>query len=169
MFLFLVLFWGNKFVFPLSGFISALLVFFSYWYPFSIFVMFFGCHILVQNRSISFASVCWYVFVSTTPSCWWNFLSLKWNVLFCPYCFTLCRYFFNLPSFASAFLFISSSCFFFFWYCIFLFVSTSSSVFLFFFLFWPVFFYFSAFPIEFPILLLFFFSCLLRRSQLLIN
>ena len=26
--------------------------------------MFFGCHILVQNRSVSFASGCWYVFVS---------------------------------------------------------------------------------------------------------
>ena len=35
--------------------------------------------------------------------------SLFWNVLFCLHCFTLYRYLFNLPSFASIFWFISLS------------------------------------------------------------
>ena len=30
---------------------------------------FFGCHILVQNRSVSLVSGCWYVFMSLTPNC----------------------------------------------------------------------------------------------------
>ena len=67
--------------------------------------MFFGCYNFVQNRSVSVASSCWYIFVSSPPSCWQNFLSLFWNVLFCLYCFTHCRY---LPSFASTFWFILS-------------------------------------------------------------
>ena len=37
--------------------------------------------------------------------------SLFWNVLFCLYCFILSQYLFSLPSFASSFWFISSSCF----------------------------------------------------------
>ena len=71
---------------------------------------FFGCHIFVQNRSVSFASSCWYVFVLLPPNCWYNFLSLFWKVLFYLYYFTPCRYLFNLPSFASTLWFISSSC-----------------------------------------------------------
>ena len=51
-----------------------------------------------------------YVFVSS-PTCWENFFSLFWNVLFCLYCFTLCRYLFNLLSFSNTLWFISSSCF----------------------------------------------------------
>ena len=31
---------------------------------------FFGCHIFVQNCSVSLVSGCWYVFVSYTPSSW---------------------------------------------------------------------------------------------------
>ena len=68
------------------------------------------CHILLQNCSASLASSCWYAFVSSPSSCWLNFLSLFRNVLFCLYCFTLSWYLFNLPSFASSFWFISSSC-----------------------------------------------------------
>ena len=30
---------------------------------------FFGCHIFVQNRSFSFTSGCWYVFVSLPLNC----------------------------------------------------------------------------------------------------
>ena len=63
----------------------------------------FGCHMFVQNRSVSLASGCWYVFVSCPPNCWWNFISLFCNVLFCLYCFTLFRYLFSLPSFARTF------------------------------------------------------------------
>ena len=36
--------------------------------------MFFGCHIFIQNRSVSLASGCWYVFVSLPSNCCWNFL-----------------------------------------------------------------------------------------------
>ena len=67
---------------------------------------FFGCHIFVQNRSVSLAFGCWYVFVSCPPNCWWNFLSLFWNCLFFLY---LCRYLFSLHSFVRTFWFISSS------------------------------------------------------------
>ena len=38
------------------------------------------------------------------------FFSLFWNVLFCLYCFTLCRSLINLTSFARTFCFFSSSC-----------------------------------------------------------
>ena len=34
---------------------------------------FFGCHIFFQNCSVSLASGCWYVFVSSPPSCWQTF------------------------------------------------------------------------------------------------
>ena len=132
----------------------------------SFLLCFFGCHILVQNRSVSFASSCWYVFVSSPPSWWENFLSLFWNVLFCLYCFTLCRYLFNLPSFASAFYFISSSCV----------VIFSCVAFSFLFLHIPASFlcfiilarfrrFLSAFSVEFPILVLIFSSCFFRGSQ----
>ena len=73
-------------------------------------VYFLDCYILFQNRSVSLASSYWYVIVSSPPTCWQNFLSLFWNVLFCLYCFTLCWYLFNLPSFANTFWFISSNC-----------------------------------------------------------
>ena len=69
----------------------------------------FGCHIFVQNHWVSFAFGCWYILCSSPPNYWYNFLSLFWNVLFYLYCFTLCRYLFNLPSFASSFWFIFSS------------------------------------------------------------
>ena len=67
------------------------------------------CHIFFKNCFVSFASSCWYVFVSSSTSCWKNFLSLFWNIRFCLYNLTLCRYLFNLPSFASTFWFTSSS------------------------------------------------------------
>ena len=88
-----------------------------------------------------------------------------WNLLFYFYCFTLCQYLFNLPSFASTFRFISSGCIVIFFYCSFLFVSTCSSVF-------PLFYNFGLFslliylfPVEFPILVLIFSSCFLRGYQ----
>ena len=64
-----------------------------------------GCHILLQNCSVSLASGC-----CISPNLLVEFFMLFWNVLFCLYCFTLCRYLFNLSSFASIFWFISSSC-----------------------------------------------------------
>ena len=77
----------------------------------SAFLLFFlGCHILLKNCFASFASGYWHVFVPFPFTCWKNFLSLFWNVLFCLYCFSLSRYFSDLPSFASTFWFISSSC-----------------------------------------------------------
>ena len=99
---FLVLFWANRPVFPSSSLVILLIH-----SAFSLYL--FGCHILVHNSSVSFIPGCWYVFVSLPPNFWYNFLSLFWNVLFCLYCFTLCRYLFNLPSLASTFWFISSS------------------------------------------------------------
>ena len=43
--------------------------------------MFFGCHILLQNRSVSLASGCWYVFMSPPPKFLPNywFLTIFWK------------------------------------------------------------------------------------------
>ena len=88
-----------------------------------------------------------------------SFVILK--VLLCLYCFSLCQYLFNLPSFASTFWFISSSCivifsrvvlsFLFLHIPAFSFILSFSSVFLGF---------FSGFPVEFHILVLTFFKSL---------
>ena len=51
-------------------------------YPFGFLLYSLGCHILHQNRSVSLASGCWYVFVSSPPFCWQNFLSLFWKSCF---------------------------------------------------------------------------------------
>ena len=50
-------------------------------------ICFFGCNILVQNHSVSFASGCWYVVVSFPPSCWWNFF--RYFGMFCFVCIVL--------------------------------------------------------------------------------
>ena len=47
------------------SFSSSLVILFIH----SAFSLFFSCHILIQNRSVSLTSSCWYVFVSS-PSCW---------------------------------------------------------------------------------------------------
>ena len=57
-----------------------------------------------------FASGCGYVFVNSSPTCRWNFLSFFFlNVLFCLYCLIMSQYYFSLPSFATTFRFITSS------------------------------------------------------------
>ena len=148
---------------PSSGPSSSLVISFIH-SAFSL--CFFGCHIFVQNCSVSLASGCWYVFVSCPPNCWQNFLSLFWNVLFCLYCFTLCRYLFSLPSFARTFWYISSSCTVFFFPV--LSFPFSSHIFqdLSVLPFRPVFVDFlSGFPVELPILVLMVSSCFLGGPQ----
>ena len=86
-----------------------------------------GGHILLQNCSVSLASGCWYVFMSSPTTCWYNFLSLFCHGLLCLYCFTLCLYFLNLPPFSSIFWFISSSCIIIFSYVAFSFLSSCVS------------------------------------------
>ena len=56
---------------------------------------FFGCHIFVQNISVSFASGCWYVFVSLPPNCWYNFFSLFLSISFYPLSISLWSSFFR--------------------------------------------------------------------------
>ena len=99
-----------------------------------------------------------------------SLLSIKFSfvVLDCPvyqYCFTLCRYLFNLPSFARTFQFISSSCIVIFscvaFSLLFLHVPASFLRFIIFACFRR---FLSAFPVEFPILVLIFFFVILRRS-----
>ena len=111
------------------------------------------CHILVQNYSVSLASGCRYIFVSSLPTYWLNFLSLFWNVLFCLlfYPESIC---FNLPSFASTFWFISSSCTVILPYVAFSFWSLQCLCIIIFGCFCRYF--LSAFPVEFPILVLIF-------------
>ena len=92
--------------------------------------------------------------------------SLFWNVLFCLYCFTLCRYLFNLLSFASTFCFISSSCTVIFSRIAFPFLFQHIPPSFFCFIILACFRrYLSAFPVEFSILILTFSSCFLRESQ----
>ena len=64
------------------------------------------CYIWLQNCFASFASSYWQIFTHSPPT----FLSLFWNVLFCLICLILSPYLLSLPSFASTFWFISSSC-----------------------------------------------------------
>ena len=79
-------------------------------------------------KSFSFFCIRLLVFVRVISSnLLVEFLSWFWNVLFL-YCFTLYRYLFNLPSFASTFWFISSSCYFF--LCCFSLLSRVSAFFL---------------------------------------
>ena len=113
------------------------------------------------------ASGCWYVFESPLPICWQNCLSSFRKILFCLHCFTLCRYLFNLPSFASTFWFISSSCIVICscvaWSFLFLHIPAS---FLFVSSFWPVFVnVLFTFLVENLIQVLIFLSCFLRGSQ----
>ena len=123
-------------------------------------------NILVQNRSVSLASGCWYVFISSPPSCWQNFLLLFWNVLLCLYYFTLCRYLFNLPSFTTPFWFISSSCIVNFSCVAVSFLSLSVSAFFLCFIILACFRRFlPAFPVVFSNQVLIFSSCFLRRPR----
>ena len=65
----------------------------------------------IQHYSCGFS--CIWLLVCFRVICshlWVEFFSLFWNVLCCLNCFTLYRYLFNLPSFASTFWYISSSC-----------------------------------------------------------
>ena len=164
---FLVSFWLNQCVFPLSGLLQALLIHLSYCLSIQLFLYAFGCHILVQNCSVSLESSYWYDFVSSSPSCWQNFLL----------CFGMSRF----VSIALLFFYIS---------LIFLLSSVLSSLFLqlvlllvlilpfpFFFSlqdpasyfvlsFWPFFVkILFAFPVECPVLILIFPSFFLRGSQ----
>ena len=85
-------------------FFESFKLFFPVVYPFSF------SHIFLPNCFLSLSSGCWYVFVHSTLTCGWNFLSLFWNVQFCQYCLILFRYLFSLPSFVCIIWFISSSC-----------------------------------------------------------
>ena len=67
---FLVSFWVNRRVFLLSGLLCALLILLSYSLSIRPLRYVFCCYILVPNRSVSFASGCWDVFVSSPLSCW---------------------------------------------------------------------------------------------------
>ena len=67
-------------------------------------------HILLQNLFATLISRCWCIFINYPSTCWKNFVSLIWNVLFCLYCLALSLYLFSLPSFVSNFWFISLSC-----------------------------------------------------------
>ena len=58
----------------------------------------FFSHILLNNCFASLISSCWFVLVnSSPPTCWKNFRSLFWKVLFCLYCLTLFRHLLRLP------------------------------------------------------------------------
>ena len=120
----------------------------------------FGCHILVQNRSVSFAFGCWYVLL----------IEFSFIILECPILsivLPFCRYLFNLPSFASTFWYISSSCIASFSCVVFSFpIPIYFSVFIFFITF-SCFrrFFLSEFLVGIPILVLTFLSWFLRGSQ----
>ena len=68
--IFFVSFWVNWCVYPLLGLFRTLLVLLLNCLSIQPFCYFFSFHILVQNRMVSFASGCWYVFVSSSSSSW---------------------------------------------------------------------------------------------------
>ena len=84
-------------------------------------------------------------------------VSLLWTILFCLYCFLQSRYLFSLPSFASTFWFISSSCIVCFTCVAFTFLCQRTFSILSFLL--VVLDFLSAFPVEFPIQVVCFCSC----------
>ena len=92
-----------------------------------------------------------------------SFVVLECSTL---YCFTLCLYLFNVPSFASTFWFISSNCIVIFFCLAFFFLSQLVSAF---FLCFIIFAYFRSFiylfPVEFPIQILIFWSYSLREPR----
>ena len=94
-------------------------------------------------KLFSFSCVRLFVcFRAISPSLLGKTFSFFWNVLFSLYCFTLCRYRFNLPSFAITFCYFLKLCCNFFLCCFFIFELTCSKVF-------PLFAYFRSFLICF--------------------
>ena len=106
----LMLFCVNRCVFLLTDLLWALLILLSYCLFMRLFCYVSGCHILVK-KVFGFSCIrlllCFRVISSHLLV---EFFSLFWNVLFCLYCFTLCRYLFNISSFVTTFWFISASC-----------------------------------------------------------
>ena len=168
---FLVLFRVNRCVFLLSDLLWVLLFFSYVVYPLCFFVMFSWLPYFIQklfNFSCIRLLICFSVI---SPTCWLYFLSLFWNVLFCQYCFTLCQYLFNLPSFACTFRFISSSCIVIFSCIAFSFLSLYVPTLFFCFIVLTCFrrFFLSTFPVEFTIQVLIFSLCFLRGHRFLTN
>ena len=69
----------------------------------------FCSHYLLQNCFPSFTSVCWFVLMHSSPTCWLNFLLLFWNVQFCLYWLTLSQCPLSILSFANIFWFSNLS------------------------------------------------------------
>ena len=91
---------------PSSSLSSSLVILFIH-SAFSLFLWF----SYFSPKSLGFFCIRLLVCFCVTPSqLLIDFFSLFWKALFCLYCFTLCRYLFNLLSLASTFWFISSSC-----------------------------------------------------------
>ena len=105
-------------------------------------------YILLRFYLASLASGCLYVFVSSPPICWKNFLSLFWNVLFCLYC----SYPLSISCFATTF----SSCLVIFPFAAFSFFPNKFQRFSFVLSFLHIFKALSAFSVEFPIQVLIF-------------
>ena len=155
--IFLVFLWMNW-----IDFSPSVLLHFSYFsYPFGFSVMFYLFLYFAPKLFCSLSSGCWYIFVHSSLR---FFFSLFWNILFGMYYFILSRYLFCLPSFASNFWFISSSCFtcVAFSFCFFPMLQRSPSVLSFSIFVVDLF----AFPIEFLIQILSFCSCSLGEHQL---
>ena len=101
----------NRYVFPLSGLLQALLILLSFCLSIRLFCCVFLVDIFLSKifRFLLHPVVDMFL-CHLFPVVSRIFLLFR-NVLFCLYCFTLCRYPFILPSFASTFWYISSSCF----------------------------------------------------------
>ena len=102
-----MLFWVNRYVFLLLGLLRVLVLFsyyssiqpFRYVFLVAIFsskIVGFLLHQVVGIFYVHFRLIVDRIF-------------FHWYGMFCLYCFTFCRYLFNLPPFASTFWFISSS------------------------------------------------------------
>ena len=99
----LVSFWIIRCLFPLCGLPWVLLVLLSY-------------HLSIQPFSNAFSvaifssKIVRFLWRMVVGMCLCHTLPIVDKILFCLYCFTLCRYLFSLTSFPRTFWFISSSC-----------------------------------------------------------
>ena len=93
----------------LRAFLEPFKLFYHIVYLFSFSVMF-SWLLYFNPKSFDFSCIILLVYFPVTSfHLLVEFSFVFWNILFCLYYFSLCRYLFNLPSFANTFWFISSS------------------------------------------------------------
>ena len=87
----LVLLFVSLGVCRLGNLLLVLAILLEFYLSIRIFCYALNLSISCSKTFVSFVSGCWFVVVHSPSTCWYNFLSLFWNDLFCLYCLTLYR------------------------------------------------------------------------------